>query len=346
MERNVRDWTIDKICKERSNINFPDYQREKRLWNERDKRDLVDSILKGIDIPKLYFYKLPRTKTYEVVDGQQRLWAIWDFYDGLYKLSNGQTFAKLRSSEKAQFTGYKLQIAEIIEADEKDLRLLFLRLQLGLLLNTGEKLHALTGIVKDFVFKKMCKHHFIMETVNIPKRRFAKETLSAQICINSYHKVKSDTFFRTRFIDLEEFFMDGKNPKGKELDFLNKRFASILSTLSILDKYFANKGHLLKNRSFVLSIYLFVEELTKNKSPKEIKESVSKLVKFTELFLRRLREEIKAGFQRQNENLYNFQSYLNNAPGEKYQIARRHEELKKFFTYYSTKGKIKGDKKL
>lgn len=343
MKREVEDWTIDKVCKERSNITFPEYQREKRLWNEKDKRDLIDSILKGIDIPKLYFYKIPRKKIYEVVDGQQRLWAIWDFYDGLYKLSNGRTFAKLKSSERTQITNYKLQITEITEASENELRLLFLRLQLGLLLNTGEKLHVLTGAVKDFVFKKMCRHHFIRETVNIPRRRFSKETLCAQICINSYHKAKSDTFFRTRFTDLEDFFMAGKNPKDKESDFLNKRFDSIRSTLSILDKYFANKGHLLKNRSFVLSIYLFVEGLTQNKSQKEIKEIVPKFVKFAELFMKKLKEEIKAGFQRKNEDLYNFQSYLNNAPGERYQIVRRQKEIDKFFEYYLAKRKIKGD---
>lgn len=344
MKKTVKDWTIEQICKERSNITFPEYQREKRLWNEIDKRNLIDSILRGIDIPKLYFYKTSDTKIYEVVDGQQRLWAIWDFYDGLYKLSDGRTFARLNSSERSLITNYRLQITEIAEADENELRLLFLRLQLGLLLNTGEKLHALTGIVKDFVFKKMCKHHFIRETVNIPRRRFSKETLCAQICINSYHKAKSDTFFRTRFTDLEDFFMAGKNPKGKELDFLNKRFATIGSTLSILDKYFTNKGHLLRNRSFVLSIYLFVEGLMGGKSPGEIEKIVPKFVKFTELFLRRLKEEIKAGFQRQNKDLYDFQSYLNNAPGERYQIARRHEELGKFFTYYLAKVKIKGDK--
>ena len=80
-----------------------------------------------------------------------------------------------------------------------------------------------------------------------------------------------------------------------------------------------------------------------DKSPEEVEKIMHKFVKFTELFLKRLREEIKAGFQRQNEDLYNFQSYLNNAPGEKYQIARRHQELTKFFQYYSVKGKIKGD---
>ena len=113
MNRTVKDWTIEKICKEMSNITSPEYQREKRLWNETDKRNLLDSILIGMDIPKLYFYKTPNTKIYEVVDGQQRLWAIWDFYDGLYKLSGNRTFSKLRPAERKTIVSYKLQIVEI-----------------------------------------------------------------------------------------------------------------------------------------------------------------------------------------------------------------------------------------
>ncbi len=345
MEKKVRDWEIEKICKKRSNITLPEYQREKRLWNETDKRNLIDSILKGIDIPKLYFYKVPDTKIYEVVDGQQRLWAIWDFYDGMYRLKDRRTFSSLQPAEKDKITKYKLQITEITEATDEELRLLFLRLQLGLLLKTGEKLHALTGTIKDFVFKKMSMHRFMRAIVNISKKRFSKETLCAQICINSYHKAKSNTFFRTRFKDLEDFFIAGKNSKGKELKFLNERFDSILFVFRILGKYFRGKKHLLKNRSFVLSIYLLVEELIKDKSPGEISAVMPSFVRFVEFFLRRLKEEIQAGIERKNKDLYNFQSYLNNATGEKYQITNRHEELETFFKYYlRNKGKIKGDK--
>ncbi len=32
----------------------PDYQREGRLWSRADKAYLIDSILNGYDIPKIY----------------------------------------------------------------------------------------------------------------------------------------------------------------------------------------------------------------------------------------------------------------------------------------------------
>ncbi len=44
---------------------------------------------------------------------------------------------------------------------------------------------------------------------------------------------------------------------------------------------------------------------------------------------------------RRNKELYVFESYLSNAPGEKYQIKNRHDKLKDLFDYYQTNHKIK-----
>ena len=77
MKRNIGEWRIEDIHKKREIISFPDYQREPKLWSPKDKELLIDSILEDVDIPSLYFYKIPSKEEYEVVDGQQRLWAIW-----------------------------------------------------------------------------------------------------------------------------------------------------------------------------------------------------------------------------------------------------------------------------
>ena len=53
MKRNVENWKVEKVYKERENITFPDYQREPTVWNLEDKKLLIDSILENIDIPKL-----------------------------------------------------------------------------------------------------------------------------------------------------------------------------------------------------------------------------------------------------------------------------------------------------
>ena len=56
-----------------------EYQREPGIWSLEDKQYLIDSILKKLDLPKFYFRKLD-DKKYEIVDGQQRLETIWNFY--------------------------------------------------------------------------------------------------------------------------------------------------------------------------------------------------------------------------------------------------------------------------
>ena len=74
----------------RESIDFePPYQRKGRLWSDKDKSFLIDSILNGFDIPKLYLAdfqyghselnvnKLP----YAIIDGKQRLEAVFDFFD-------------------------------------------------------------------------------------------------------------------------------------------------------------------------------------------------------------------------------------------------------------------------
>src|SRR5216683_2901436 len=138
MKRKVESWSIEDLLKKRDRISFPEYQRGPRLWQDEEKSLLIDSILRDIDIPKLYFNQT-KDGTYEVVDGQQRLWAIWDFLDDLYRYKSGEKaekFSQLSIKQKEHIKTYELQVTVIREADDAYLRRLFVRLQLGLLLIT------------------------------------------------------------------------------------------------------------------------------------------------------------------------------------------------------------------
>ena len=63
----------------------PDYQREPNTWSTADKRYLVDTIIRDLDLPKFYLRKLG-DKRYEIVDGQQRLTTIWQYKNGEFVL--------------------------------------------------------------------------------------------------------------------------------------------------------------------------------------------------------------------------------------------------------------------
>ena len=131
---------------------------------------------RGLDIPKLYLYKADDSETYDCVDGQQRIVSIIEFFSGELTLLDGRNIDQLPENERNDLFEYKFTVAIITKAEEDDLRLLFQRLQLGSPLNAGEKLHAMKGDIRDFVFKVGKEHPFFIK-VNIPERRFAKETV-------------------------------------------------------------------------------------------------------------------------------------------------------------------------
>lgn len=341
MKRRVEDWTVDKLHKARAKLSFPEYQRQPNLWTPERKGLLIDSILAQIDIPKLYFNETSKGN-FEVVDGQQRLWAIWEYLDGEYAYrANGTAhkFAELTPAQRKAIREYELQVTIFDDAPDEYLRQLFVRLQLGLLLVAGEKLHASSGAMKDFIFDKAVKHHFVQE-LKMPNRRYAKETLCAQIAINSFSRAKLNVFSRTRYEDLSFFFQEYEKPHGRDLELFKKQTRLILSVLDDLRDCFGARTRELSNRSYVLSVYLLFEglrdELTAPKARKGF-------VEFVFALWGRLREEIGAGIDRSNRELYAFETMVSSAPGERYQIERRHQKLLEYYDHFKRKGKVQGD---
>ncbi|WP_033827575.1 DUF262 domain-containing protein [Bacillus andreraoultii] len=73
----------------------PHYQR-KDVWTRSKKSKLIESVLCNIPIPSIY---LAETKDgdWEVIDGQQRLRAFFDFIEGKYKLSQMPILSNLKN---------------------------------------------------------------------------------------------------------------------------------------------------------------------------------------------------------------------------------------------------------
>ena len=58
-----------------------DYQREK-IWSRGNQEDLIDSIVKNIDIPKIYLARIEGNETFdfECIDGKQRMATLLNFF--------------------------------------------------------------------------------------------------------------------------------------------------------------------------------------------------------------------------------------------------------------------------
>lgn len=338
-KRAVKTYTVDELQRERSSISFPEYQRQPNLWPIEKKRLLIDSLLIDIDIPKLYFNRA-EDGTLEVVDGTQRLWSLWSFLDNQFTIPiDGQdkVFEELSEQQRTRITKYALQVTIFEDADEKYLRELFVRLQLGLLLVTGEKLNAATGAMKEFVFDTLVKHSFIQELA-LPGRRFAKETFGAQVCINSFSRARLGTFARTRYEDLIDFFKVYEHPKGGDQQLFKIQTRDIIRSMDGLAECLGNNIKTLKSRSYALSVYLLYEDIQAQLKSQRTRERFTSFI--TSLWTT-LKGEIAKGIERKNKELYAFENMLSSAPGERYQIERRHDKLLEYWGYWQDSGKIK-----
>lgn len=169
----------------------PDYQRE-AVWTRSQKQLLIDSILRGIDVPKLYFREVDQGKyELEVVDGQQRLRSLFDFMDDAYKLPSdaddvegretaGKIFSTLPTELQMLFQNVPLDVVQMNSAyTDDDIEEIFLRLQNGTPLNAPEKRRAIAGDMRRVV-ASLAKHR-VFKLCGFTDKRFAYEDAVAKV---------------------------------------------------------------------------------------------------------------------------------------------------------------------
>lgn len=164
MKTKNKSWNLQTINRRINKINpKPQYQRT-GVWSEKRNQFLIDSLLRGYDIPKIYLSECSIDDGYlhEVVDGQQRLRAIWGFYKDEYALSDlsrdlpignqaGKKYSELSEDVKDKLDLMELLIVIIEEATDEEIRDLFSRLQDGVPLNPPERRNAMSGNMRDFI---------------------------------------------------------------------------------------------------------------------------------------------------------------------------------------------------
>lgn len=176
----------------------PDYQRPP-AWTNKQKQLLIDTILRGYDVPKMYWQRLPKGSDFEfaVIDGQQRLRTIWEFCAGEFGLHKdmepingfpiaGKKYDDLDFDLRSKFDIYFFDVIVVEEAiqneKEDEIRDMFLRLQNGTTLKAQEKRNAMPGKMRDFV-KSMSEHAFF-ESCKFSNTRFTYDLVAAQmVCL-------------------------------------------------------------------------------------------------------------------------------------------------------------------
>jgi len=136
-EEKTYDYSIAELISKITNktlVVHPEWQRN-FVWGLKEKQLLIDSIIRGIPIPAVYFAKTISKKgieyVYSVIDGQQRLRTIEDFinkgfsikYEGLKT-----TWNNLPEEEIQRFLDYRIHVHLIPNPEKTDISLLFERL--------------------------------------------------------------------------------------------------------------------------------------------------------------------------------------------------------------------------
>lgn len=133
----------------------PDFQRG-AVWPRHVQVYLIDSILRGMPIPKVLFRTVIDRHTQQVVrdvvDGQQRLRAIIDFANDDLRLGRrteefaGMVYTELPSEYQDKFLSYKLTTEQLINASDEDVIEIFVRMNTySVALNAQELRNAKYG---------------------------------------------------------------------------------------------------------------------------------------------------------------------------------------------------------
>jgi hypothetical protein len=85
--------SIETMLDSKKYILNPEYQRRKR-WDNTRKSRLIESFIMNVPIPPIFLYEVDYS-IYEVMDGLQRLTAIYDFYKGKFNLEGLEYWREL-----------------------------------------------------------------------------------------------------------------------------------------------------------------------------------------------------------------------------------------------------------
>lgn len=275
-------YTIGKI---RSTIDVePEYQRQGGVWGVDKKALLIDSLINGFDIPKIYLHEHRPPKNedgrmikYSVIDGRQRLESVWGFLNDEFPLSEdfeffedsnqslsaqGKTFSQLKEENHPALECFNAAQLDIVKIDTEDISLIeemFSRLNEAVPLSAAEKRNGSGGPLRDAV-NSLVRSAFFSNRIRFKDSRYRYFDIATKLLLFTKNQGPQSTKKR----DLDLFWQSYKEAPSSLPSNLPEVDTLVDTSMQILEEMaevFIENDPLLRNAGTISIYFLLFQKL-------------------------------------------------------------------------------------
>ena len=285
-----RKWTVGALIEHKRKkilqVNY-EYQRGDR-WNHMQKRMFIDSIFRDYSIPAFYFHEKEisagsiRNTNFDIVDGQQRIDAIYSYREGAFPTLDpcdesgfrfpnfvkdrpcpwgGKRFAELSKDLQTKLLNHKIVVYQITTTDENSIRDLFIRLQGGTPLTAQDKRDSWPGNFTEFILtvggkSEVARWYGLPIFTEIPRisNESKRRQLAAQVFVLFWTVRKERKFCDIKSSNIDQFYhsqvgFDSNSVEAQRFKRISKELYGVLHGQPKL------AGH------HIIHLFLFVDSL-------------------------------------------------------------------------------------
>ncbi|WP_137123121.1 DUF262 domain-containing protein [Segeticoccus rhizosphaerae] len=294
----LRNSNVQYLYSRRDEIDMsPSYQRQSAIWSLEKQQLLIDSLINGFDVPTIYLhqYAVPervgeRTIRYALVDGKQRMDAIFRFVGNSFALSEdfvriadgsraaaGKTFAELKEVDPLLASDLQATTLDVKTIKTTDMELvedMFSRLNEAVPLNAAEKRNAFGGPMPRAV-RELVVEPFFAAKLPFTNKRYRHYDLAAKFVYladgSTSDGIGSAEYSGRTVRDLKKVRLDRFFKEARESDSDQSKTESLVriskARLTELSDTFTDGDKLLSSVGMVTVYFLLALKRSASKRP-------------------------------------------------------------------------------